>query len=114
MRIPDRFLEHRVDVTRRREVGTSTGSAFDPTEEGVHVIVVSKSKLVRDERADSTTSGQEILADTHVLLQPEDFAPPGSKILVGKGTARERVGIVVATALAEHSIAPSSAQAWLV
>jgi hypothetical protein len=112
--IPDKFLEHRIDVEPILEVGSSVGRKFGDTLEDVHAIVVDKRKLVVDQRVDSDTKGQQIMASTHVLVQPEDYAPPGSKVTVWKGTPMSRIGVVVATAYAEHSIAPSSAQMWLV
>ena len=46
------------------------------------------------------------------VLRPD--WPVGSLVTVWAGTPQEREGTVVATALGKHSIAPSSAQMWLV
>jgi hypothetical protein len=114
VRIPDKFLVHRVDIVPLAAVGSSVGKRFDDARPAVRSIVVDKRKLVVDERMDSATKGQEIQASTHILVQPEEFVSAGSKITVWKGTPRERTGVVVATAYGEHPIAPSSAQMWIV
>jgi hypothetical protein len=113
MRIPDRLLIHELHVARRKDLGGSTRPEFDDTEQSVPCITVDRRRLVIDQRADSETSGREILANTHVLVQPEKFAPPGSKVTVWPGKPQERLGVVVATAYAEHDKAPSSAQMWI-
>lgn len=113
MRIPDELLEQRVDVEPLLAVPPSSGSRFGTLEADVHAIVVDRAKLVIDQRVDSETHGAEVLAETHVLVQPENYITPGSLVTVWKGTARERKLEVVATAYARHSTAPESAQAWL-
>ena len=113
MRIPDSLLEHRVDVEPLLDVPQPGGSPFGAKLPDVHALVVDRAELVIDERVDSDTHGQEILAETHVLIQPEDYIVPGSRVTIWKGTPRERVLHVVKTAYARHSISPESAQAWL-
>lgn len=114
MRIPDSVLEHRVDVERRQPVGGSYGPRFDALVAGVHALVVDKAELVIDQRQESDTYGTQITASTQVLLQPEDYVGPGSRVTVWKGTPQERRLQVVAAAFLQHSKAPSQAQAWLV
>jgi hypothetical protein len=80
----------------------------------VHALVVDKAELVVDQRSEADTYGTQIVASTQVLLQPEDWAPVGSRVTVQKGTERERVLEVVVAAHLEHSRAPSQAQLWLV
>jgi hypothetical protein len=113
MRIPDELLEARVDVEPRLEVPQPDGDLYGALQADVHAIVVDRSKLVIDERVDAETHGAEVLAETHVLVQPENFITPGSRVTVHKGTPRERTLQCVATAYARHSTAPESAQAWL-
>lgn len=113
MRIPDGLLEHRCIVQERLDVPSSTGNRFADAVER-ECITVDRAKLVTDGRAESETRGQQILANTQVLLQPEHYAGPGSLITVWPGTPRERTLEVAATAYARHSVAPESAQAWLV
>ena len=114
MRIPDALLEHRVDIAPRLEVPQPDGSKYGTVLVDVHALIVDKARLVVDQRVDSDTHGAEVLSDTHVLVQPEDYVTPGSLITVWKGTPREHTSQVASTAYARHSIAPESAQAWLV
>lgn len=114
MRIPDHVLEHRIAARRRQPIGSSSGPKYDAEVAGIHALVVDKAALVVDARTDSDTRGQQILAASQALIQPEDFVPVGSLVRVWPGTAMERTLEVVATAYLEHSRAPSQAQMWLV
>lgn len=114
MRIPDSVLEHRVDLIPRLEVGTSHGASFGAVRADRPALVVDAEELVVDGRAASGTYGQQITSSARILLQPEDYVPPGSKVVLHKGTPAERTRFVVRTAYLEHTIAPSQAQAWLV
>lgn len=112
-RIPNRLLEHSITVRALRAVGSSVGDKFEAAVPR-KAIVVDKRTKVRDQREGSATKGEEIMANTHVLVQPEHYVTPGSLVVVWPGTPMEREGEVVATAYGKHSIAPSSAQFWLV
>lgn len=113
MRIPNRLLEHRVIVQARQSVGSSVGDEYDAPVRR-RSITKDATKRVVDQRMDSDTKGEEILSSAHILLQPEHMVAPGSLVTVWPGRPNERTGVVVATALGEHSIAPESAQLWLV
>jgi hypothetical protein len=112
MRIPDTVLEHRIDVQPLLEIPQpdSRHGALIPD---VHALVVMKESLVVDQRVYSETRGAEVTSAAQLLVQPEDYIPPGSLVTIYKGTPRERTSEVIATAFLEHSIAPSQAQAWL-
>lgn len=114
MRIPDKFLEHRVILEAIKPIGSSTGAKFQPARSGVKAIVMDKRTRVVDQRVASETKGQEILVSGHVLLHKENWIPPGSLVTVWPGTTMERKAEVVASAYGDHSIAPESAQVWIV
>lgn len=112
-RIPNHLLEHRVRVEALRSIPRSDGALYlDPRTVGA--IVVEKRKLVTDQREGSATKGQELQSSAHVLVQPEDRIPLGSRVTIWPGSVNESVLISASEAYAEHSIAPSSYQMWLV
>lgn len=108
MRMPGAILEHRIDVRPLLEVPQPTGGNWGAWVDGVHCLVIEEQKLVIDARISSETHGVEVLANTHILLQPEDAVNPGDQIR----TPRGKVVQVITTAYLEHTIAPSQAQAW--
>lgn len=113
MRVPGKFLEHRVDLEAVRLMPRSDGAKFMPKRR-VSALVVEKQKRVTDAREGSSTKGEEIQAEVHVLLQPEDRIPLGSKMTIWPGTSNERTLVSVSEAFGQHTIAPSSYQAWLI
>lgn len=112
MRIPTRHLEHTVTVQAILPVGSSVGALHGEPVTRRAIVVDKRSKVV-DQRVDSETKGAEVISSSHVLVQPEHYAAPGSLVTVWPGTVMERTGEVIATAYAQHSKAPSSAQMWL-
>ena len=108
-RIPDRLLEHTVTLRGRRPIPSSTGQKYLPAVI-TRSITVAKTKTVIDQRDE--TRGQEVVSDTHVLVQPEFWVPPGSLMIVWPGTPQERTLEIVACAIGRHSIAWESAQFW--
>lgn len=114
MKIPEHLLEHRVEIARRLDVPGALQQQFADVEHDVHAIVVDGRKMVVDQRQSSETLGQQIMSTAQILVQPDKYAPPGSKVTVWKGTPMERPGVVIATAYGRHSIAPESAQMWIV
>lgn len=114
MRIPDRILEHRVDIRPVLAVRQPDGDRHGTSIADVHALVVAKEAQVVDARIGSETRGALVASSAHILLQPEDYAAPGSLITIWKGTPLERTAEVVAAAYLEHTKAPSQAQAWLV
>jgi len=114
MRIPNRYLEHKVTLTKIQAVGTSVGAKFDEPRTGIRALVIDKRTRVVDQRAGSDTVGTEVIASAHILLHKENWVPPSSLVTVWPGTPMERVCEVIAAGYNVHSIAPESAQLWVV
>lgn len=115
MRIPNRFLPHRVDIEPPDPFNGE--GHYLPKREARPCSVASKSQLVVDTRpgmADAETGSQQVLANTQIILQPEDIVAPGARVTVWKGTPQEAELSVVATEYYRHNIAPESAVLWLV
>lgn len=112
-RIPAGILEHEVTIRDRIAVPQPDG-ALHGAPRTRPALVVMREQVVVDARIASATQGAEVRSSAHVLLQPEDYAPPGSLMTIWAGTPMERTAEVITTAYLEHSIAPSGAQAWLV
>jgi hypothetical protein len=113
MQIPDLFLEQRVRV-RRRLGYDANGALYDPEGGDIPALVVDESSLVSDERSESPTRGSQILATGYVLVQADQYIPPGSLVRTWIGTPMERTGEVVKTAYLEHSQVSAYARAWVV
>lgn len=112
MRIPERYLPHRITVEAIDPLGG--GSKWATPKINVHALVVDKETQVVDARPDSETRGQVIMSSTQIVLQPEEWIPPGSRVTVWAGKPQEKKMIVVTTGYFEHPIAPNSSQLWLV
>lgn len=113
MRIPKRFLPHTVDIEPIDPYGG--GSKWLPVRENVACQVASKSRLVVDQRpgmVDSEAGSQQVMANTQIILQPEDYVAPGARVTIWKGTPMEEVLTVIATEYYQHPIAPNSAVLW--
>lgn len=113
MRIPAAYLEHTVLVERLLPVPGRTGDRFGPAIP-VSCLVVEKNTMVRDQRVGSegATRDVDVQSGAQVLFQPEARVPIGSRLTLWPGTANERKVEIVADAFGQHSIAPSSWQAW--
>lgn len=113
MRIPQKYLEHTVVVQRLLRVPSkTTGKYAAPIR--VACLVVEKTTLVKDQRVGSQgeTRDAEIQSTAQVLFQPESRVPLGSLLTLWPGTPNERTAQIVSDAYGQHSIAPSSWQAW--
>lgn len=113
MKIPRRLLEHRVDIEPIDRIGSSVGATYGAKRLEVRALVIEKRSRVVDQRAGSETEGTEILSSGHILLRAEDYVSPGSLVTVWAGTPMERTGEVLAAGYNMHSIAPESAQLWI-
>lgn len=113
MRIPAKYLEHTVLVERLLRVPSTTSGKYAPPKR-VACLVVEKTKLVRDRRVETTggTRDAEVTSSAQILFQPESRVPVGSLVTLWPGTDNERRVQIVSDALGQHSIAPSSWQAW--
>lgn len=114
VRIPNMFLPHRIDIRAVNPVGTSQGASFQPVKPNVRAQVLDKVTMVVDQRSSSETFSQSIASSSTIVVQPEEYVEPGSEIVVWKGTPQERSMHVVAAGYYRHTIAPESAQFWLV
>jgi hypothetical protein len=90
--------------------GDGQAHAAAKTKRGV---VDGRSKMVRDQRADSESRGTEILATHLVVCQLEDYEAPGSLITVWPGTPGEHEGQVISAFYGDHSKAPKHAEMWI-
>lgn len=95
MLIADILMPHTVEVERFVGV-TATGRKYDPPT-AVRAFVDDTQKLVRD------AQGAEVVSSTTVFLDAGQYAPPGSKVTVWKGTARARTAIVLAASGASNA-----------
>jgi hypothetical protein len=113
MRIPAKYLEHEVLIERLLRVPSSTSGKYGPPAR-VACLVVEKTKLVRDQRVQSegSTRDADVTSSAQILFQPESRVPVGSLVTIWPGTSNERKVQIVSDAFAQHSIAPSSWQAW--
>ncbi len=112
MRIPKRYLEHRVILEAVKRVPTSIGPTYQAPRT-VSALVSDKRRRVVDQRLGSETKGEEITSNGSVLLQPEDLVPAGSIVTLWAGTELETRRTVMSTRLGRSSIAPQSAQLFL-
>jgi hypothetical protein len=113
MRIPGKYLEHTVIVERLLRVPSKTTGKFAAPIR-VSCLVVEKNTLVKDQRVQTTgeTRDAEIQSSAQILFQPESRVPLGSRVTIWPGTVNERKVEIVSDAFGQHSIAPSSWQAW--
>lgn len=113
MRLPTRFLPHTVTLEAYTGPNPRGGRAYaDPVD--VAALVVAKASRRIDDRPSSETAGQEIATSAHIVVQPEHYVPPGSRVTIHAGTPAERVVQVVAAGYYRHPQAPESAQLWTV
>lgn len=114
MKIPLRYLEHRVTLRQILEVSPSTGPAYEADRTNVRALVVDKVHQVVDQRPSSATLGQTIAATTQIVMRLENYIRPDSEVVLWPGEPIERVCKVVAAGYNRHSTAPESAQLWVI
>jgi hypothetical protein len=106
MRLPRAILTHKVKL--RPLAGTSARGATFAADLVRRAHVEERAVLRIDQRTDSATAGTEIQMNTQVIVQLEDYCPPGSRVELADGTI-----ITVANAMRrEHRDAPSHAELW--
>ena len=101
-RLRARHLPHRIDITRLTGEGAE-GPVWAAPDLSRPAYVEQKSKLVIDRRSTSATHGQEIIVTAWAVLLPEDDTAPSSKVLMFKGTPREREAEVVGSDLYDYN-----------
>lgn len=113
MRIPERDLPHRptLHAVKGRPSGDGT-QAYQPGRK-VPALVIMKENLIRDERPDSPTKGDEIVSSATVITNKENYVPPASMVEILQGTPAARKLEVVAAHYNDHPIAPESAKLFL-
>lgn len=112
MRIPNRFLPHRVTVEPYAPLGG--GRKWEAAGAPIRAQVEDTRKMVVDQRPDSDSIGQAVMAATRVITHRENWATPGSRVTIWAGTPREQKLIILNASYYEHNIAPNSAELWLV
>lgn len=112
MKIPLRYLPHRISTRPLLEVGSSVGGKYGPKSKPFEALVVDRRQKVRDQRAGSTTEGTEIIASTHIVTRLEHEVGPGSLVILWEGKPYARTAEIVAVGHNEHPDAPESAQFW--
>lgn len=112
MRLPERDLPHRPTL---HGIGRVAGDGTKTYQAGraVPALVIMTETLVRDERPDSPTKGDEITTSATLITNLENYVPPGSLVDILQGTPAARKVEVVAAHYNDHPIAPSSAKLFL-
>lgn len=110
-RLPDKLLEHPVVIRPALQIPASNGAKYGAAVNRMS-ITNDKATKVTDQRED--TKGEEVIASSIVLVQPEHYVRPGSLVTVWPGMPYERTGEVVATSIGKHSIAWESCRLWIV
>ncbi|RFA12163.1 hypothetical protein B7R22_17190 [Subtercola boreus] len=90
----------------------NAGTKYSDPVPDVPAYVEQKSKLVIDRRSTSPTAGQEVTADTFVVLLMANDVLPGSYVTVWAGTSRERRAQVITSSLFEYRRTPSHVEAY--
>lgn len=96
--IPSGFLPHSVTITPLSGgggMGETFGTAFTAS-----AMVEDGARMVRNAAA------QEVVSSARVHCEFSVIAPPGSKVTVWPGTAREREAKVIIVAGADHPVVP--------
>lgn len=112
MRIPNRYLPHKVTIEPYDPMGG--GRRFLPARPGIMALTAPKAQLVVDQRPDSESVGQMVQTSTMVIVQPEQWTTPGGRVTIWPGTEREAKLSLVAVDTYDHDIAPNSVVLWLV
>jgi len=112
MRIPARYFPHQVTTEAVDPMGG--GRRWKPAKTGVRALVAPSDALIIDQRPDAESVGQQIVANTQVIVQPESYVGPGARVTIWPGTARERVLSAARVDTYDHDIAPNSVVLWLV
>lgn len=106
MRLQKKHLPHLIDVTSLTGEGAEGETWGDPVVD-VAAYVEHKTKLVVDRRTSSTTNGQEVTAQTFIVMLTADEVLPRTKITVWKGTPRERQVEVIDSHFFDYPRTPS-------
>lgn len=106
MRLQKRHLPHLIDVVSLLGEGAE-GITWSAPVVDVAAYVEHKTKLVVDRRTSSTTNGQEVTAQTFIVMLTTDEVLPRTKITVWKGTPRERQVEVINSEFYDYPRAPS-------
>lgn len=112
MRIPARYFPHQVTIEAPDPMGG--GRRWLTPRPGVAALVAPSDALIVDQRPDAESVGQQIVANSQVILQPESWTDPGARVTIWPGTPRERVLSAARVETYDHDIAPNSVVMWLV
>lgn len=110
-RLRARHLPHRVTITPL-EGERAEGEIWGAPREDRPAYVEQKTRLVVDQRAGSETFGQEVEANTFIVLMLEDDTLPRSLIKVAADTIRERESEVIRSDRFEYPGTPSHIEVW--
>lgn len=105
-RLRARHLPHRVTITPL-EGESAEGDLWGTPRRNRPAYVEQKTRLVVDRRAGSETYGQEVQANTFIVVLLEDDTMPRAKVTVWEGTPRERESEVIDSHRYEYPGTPS-------
>jgi hypothetical protein len=100
-RLRKRHLPFRITLTPYLGSGEE-GDLWGTAIPDVPAMVAQKTHLKVDRRSTSKTYGQQIVSTTAVVVLPEHDVPPGTRVTVFPGKARERTSVVIDSALGEY------------
>lgn len=112
-RLRAKHLPHRVTATRLLGEG-SEGDTWAAPDTDLPAYVEQKQRMVIDRRPTSETFGEQILADTFVVILTQNDVLPRSLVKVHEGTPRERESEVITSQLFDYNArTPNHVELWL-